>query len=68
MPSKQKRGYVTLTLIAKFRGVSIQAVSRFLKRKGVKPVHGGNGPCTHFYDPHEVERAYLKKRPYGRYR
>ena len=65
MPTKQMPRYVTSTKIASDMDVSIQAVSQFLKRKGVKPVHGGGGPCTHFYDPAEVEKAYRSRRWYN---
>ena len=50
--------------IAAARGVSVQAVFRFLHRKNVKPRRGGAGPCTHWFSKIEVDSAYDKKRPY----
>lgn len=62
--AKSRPSFVTLTDIAKEQGCSIQAVSQFLRRKGVQPVNPGGGPCTHFYSLQAVERAYDKKRQY----
>lgn len=62
---KSRPSFVTLTDIAKERGCSIQAVSQFFKRKGVKPVNPGGGPCTHFYNPEVVKAVYATKQWYG---
>ncbi len=66
--AKSRVSYVTLSDIAKERGCSIQAVSQFFKRKGIKPVNPGGGPCTHFYKPDVVKKAYESKQWYGCYK